>query len=256
VEGTAGNRVGVNSHSSMREGLGGVVGGMAGVTRDAGAVGRPEARADRPERRLRHDLRQSLSTVMMLASVVDHQPLDGPMIRDSLDQMLHEVGWMKKVISGHPADQGPVLVDVGEAVAAVWDSIALAQECQLRLVRESGLCAWSDPVGLGRAVRNLIENAVRAASDGSDPPVVEVRVVTGRDTVDIEVGDSGPGFGRIPPQERLGLITVRRFASEQNGRLLVEKSHLGGALMRLVLPSANDDGGPMSDELVEQWTTA
>jgi C4-dicarboxylate-specific signal transduction histidine kinase len=192
----------------------------------------------------------------MLASVVDHQPLDGPMIRDSLDHMLHEVGWMKEVIAGHPVDQGPVLVDVGEVVAAVWDSIASAQDCQLRLVRESGLCAWADPIGLGRSVRNLIENAVRAATEGSDPPVVEVRVVTGHETVDIEVGDSGPGFGRIPPQERLGLITVRHFASEQHGRLLVEKSHLGGALMRLVLPSAADDGGPVTADLVEQWTTA
>jgi hypothetical protein len=68
------------------------------------------------------------------------------------------------------------------------------------------------------------------------------------------VGDSGPGFGRIPPQERLGLLTVRRFASEQHGRLLIEKSRLGGALMRLTLPSA--DGERMSAGLVGQWTTA
>jgi K+-sensing histidine kinase KdpD len=227
---------------------------MSGATRDAGVVGNVDAGTDRPERRLRHDLRQALSTVMMLASVVDNQPLDGPMIRDSLDQMLHEVDWMKAVISGRPDGQGPVLVDVGEVVASVWDSIASAQDCQLRLVRESGLSAWSDPVGLGRSVRNLIENAVRAACEGADPPVVEVRVVTGRETVDIEVGDSGPGFGRIPPQERLGLLTVRRFASEQHGRLLIEKSRLGGALMRLVLPSA--DGDRMSAGLVGQWTTA
>ena len=191
---------------------------------------------DRPEQRLRHDLRQSLSTVMMLAAIVDRQPLDGPEIRSSLEQMLHEVDWMKEVVACQACD-AEALVDVGEAVAAVWEPVAAVQSCSLRLVRESQVWAWTDPVALGRSVRNLLDNAIRAAGGEGE---VEVRVAAGRGTVEIEVGDSGPGFGLIRPQERLGLLTVRRYASEQNGRLLIERSHLGGALMRLVLPVAVD----------------
>ena len=121
------------------------------------------------------------------------------------------------------------------------------QACSLRLVRESQVWAWTDPVALGRSVRNLLDNAIRAAGDEGE---IEVRVTAGHGTVEIEVGDSGPGFGLIRPQERLGLLTVRRFASEQNGRLLIERSRLGGALMRLVLPVATD-----AEPVLEQTRT-
>jgi K+-sensing histidine kinase KdpD len=201
---------------------------------------------DRPEQRLRHDLRQSLSTVMMLAAIVDRQPLDGPEIRSSLEQMLHEVDWMKEVVACQACEDA-ALVDVGEAVAAVWEPEAAVRACSLRLVRESQVWAWTDPVALGRSVRNLLDNAIRAAGDEGE---VEVRVTAGHGTVVIEVGDSGPGFGLIRPQERLGLLTVRRFASEQNGRLLIERSQLGGALMRLVLPVAMD-----AEPVLEQTRT-
>lgn len=201
---------------------------------------------DRPEQRLRHDLRQSLSTVMMLAAIVDRQPLDGPEIRSSLEQMLHEVDWMKEVVACQACEDA-ALVDVGEAVAAVWEPEAAVRACSLRLVRESQVWAWTDPVALGRSVRNLLDNAIRAAGDEGE---VEVRVTAGHGTVVIEVGDSGPGFGLIRPQERLGLLTVRRYASEQNGRLLIERSQLGGALMRLVLPVAMD-----AEPVLEQTRT-
>jgi K+-sensing histidine kinase KdpD len=184
------------------------------------------------EQRLRHDLRQSLTLVMMLAAVVDRQPLDSPDIRTSLDQIAHEVGWMARVVKDHSDEGSTSVVDVGGVVAAVWESVARSQQVRLRLVRESGAWVRTDSVALGRSVRNLIENAVRAAGDGT----VEVRVI-GRDhDVLVEVGDSGPGFGQIPPQQQLGLVTVRRFAARSGGGLQIGTSDLGGALVRLAIP--------------------
>lgn len=184
---------------------------------------------------LRHDLRQSLGVVMCLASVVASQPLEGPAVRDSLDQMLHEVDWLNRMVATGGAQSRASVVEAGDVVAAVWATDALSGRCSLRLVREA--CAWVtvDPVGLERSVRNLLDNAIRAAGDGD----VEIRVVTDREHVTIEVSDSGPGFGLVKPQEKLGLLTVRRFAAEHNGALRIDRSHLGGALMQLVLPRAD-----------------
>lgn len=182
---------------------------------------------------------------MMLAAIVDRQPLDGPVIHGTLDQMQHEVDWMKQVVAGPEDESADLFVDVGEAVAAIWEMVAQASPCSMRFVRETGVWTWADPVALGRAVRNLVENAVRAAGHGT----VEVRVATDGREVVVEVHDSGPGFGMIRPQEQLGLITVRRFAAVHDGRLDVETSPLGGALVRLVLPCT----APVTDVYAETY---
>ena len=90
-----------------------------------------------------------------------------------------------------------------------------------------------DPVGLKRVVWNLLDNARRAVAKGGE---VEVRVrQRGRDAL-LEVADSGPGFGHLPPQHGLGLIGVRRFAERFGGDFSVGTSSLGGALVTLRLP--------------------
>lgn len=184
---------------------------------------------------LKHDVRQSLSIVMMLAEIAEDQPLEGPALGSSLEYLRHEVDWLIQMVAGHGSPSEPVLVDAGESVAAVWRPLARSRPCAMRLVRESDVWVRADPVSLGRAVRNLVDNAVRAA-DGDGQ--VEVRVTGSPDSVAIEVSDSGPGWGLIPPQERLGLVTVRRFANEHGGCLIVGESRLGGAQLRLVLPRA------------------
>lgn len=184
---------------------------------------------------LKHDLRQSLGLVMCLASVAASQTLEDPAIRSSLDQMSHEVDWLNRMVATGGSQSRAAVVEAGDVVAAVWATDALSGPCSLRLVREASAWVAADPVGLERSVRNLVDNAIRAAGDG----YVEIRVVTDRDHVTIEVSDSGPGFGLIKPQEKLGLLTVRRFAAEHDGRLRIDRSHLGGAMMQLVLPRAD-----------------
>jgi signal transduction histidine kinase len=202
------------------------------------------------EQRLRHDVRQSLSAVMLLASIVERQPLAGPVVQETLEQMKHEVDWISRVLAP-TAGPTEAFVDVGEVVDDMWRGVASGRDTVLRLVREADAWTWADPVALGRAVRNLLENAVRAAGDG----VVEVRVCGHDGRVVVEVHDSGPGFGRIPPQEQLGMITVRRFAAEYDGRLDIDSSPLGGALVRLELPRFAPDAETRR-ELMSQQTTA
>ncbi len=196
------------------------------------------ARRDNEEERLRHDLRQSLSAVMMLAAVADRQPLDGQAIRDTFGLMAHEVDWMAQVVGDldeHAGQEpgGHTLVDIGEVVEEAWSVNAQCGCCSIRLTRDSDVVADVDPVGLRRSVQNLVDNAVRAAGPSGH---VELRVLQHGATVAVEVADDGPGFGRIARQHGLGLQTVRRFAEENAAQVVIGRSELGGALVGMRIP--------------------
>ena len=200
---------------------------------------RPSDFRSKREQRLRHDLRQSLGAVMALVSIIESNPLLVPEVLERLDQIQREADWMAKILADqddHP--QQVRVVDIGEAVSESWALVAACAPCVVRLVREPAAHAIADPVALRRSTRNLIENAVRAVgAHGS----VEVRVLTRGDDVLVEVADDGPGFGKIPAQQGLGLVTVRRFVTRFGGSFVVGTSELGGALVSIRLPAAAVD---------------
>lgn len=183
-------------------------------------------------------MRQSLAVVMALVSLVEAAPLKRPAVLGHLEQIRREMEWMKTtVLNLHAGSEKTV--DVGEVASQVWAATADCVTCAFRLVREGRAMARVDEGDLRRSVRNLVANAVRAAGPAGR---VELRVYPDGGTIVIEVADDGPGFGNIPPQQGLGLITVRRFAAAVDGRLTVGTSSLGGALLRLEVPSG--DGVP------------
>lgn len=204
---------------------------------DTASAGRPEE--DRLQtQRLNHDVRQSLAAVMSLVAVVDHNLGRGPEVLRRLDQIRHETEVMIELVSrgGRPAEgaqPGSQPLDVGDVVTDVWESAAATSDCRVRLVRDAGARAAVDEVDLRRAVRNLLDNAVRAAGHAG---AVVVHVRTEPRWVAVAVGDDGPGFGKVPTQHGLGLVTVRRFAHRSGGSLEVRVSRLGGAELVLRLP--------------------
>lgn len=188
------------------------------------------------EQRLRHDVRQSVSAVLYLAATVERDPLRGPEIAERLELMHHELDWIARTIRADDEVEGhPCTLDAGEVVSDTWAASRDGRRCAMRLVRDAVATVFADPDGLRRSVRNLIDNAVRAAGpDGH----VEVRAgVDGEDVV-VEVADDGPGFGQVPVQQGLGLVTVRRFAERWGGSLAVAESLIGGARVTLRLPLA------------------
>lgn len=198
------------------------------------------------KQRLHHDIRQSLTAVMSLAAVVEKTLDRGPEVLKRLDQMRTEAEWMTRLVSSAaPRAVDAQVIDVGDVVAEAWCSTAATCSVAIQLVRDAHACACVDPDDLERSVRNLIDNAVRAAGD-EGTVVVQVRVEP--DDVAVVVRDSGPGFGKIPAQQGLGLVTVRRFAAENAGRLDVDQALLGGAELTLRLPRVDPlacevDGG-------------
>jgi signal transduction histidine kinase len=186
---------------------------------------------------LTHDVRQSLAVLRSLATLVEATPLLQEETVERVRLIQHELDWISEMVgsaAGSPA-AGDRLVDVGAVVADVTGPFLATAACQVRLRTDEDVWVAADTIGLVRATRNLVDNAVRAAGvDGR----VEVRVRRLGAEAAIEVADDGPGFGRVPTQQGLGLVTVRRFAARCRGALEVGASGLGGALLTLRLPLA------------------
>lgn len=110
----------------------------------------------------------------------------------------------------------------------------------------------ADPVGVGRILTNLLDNAYLYAADAPVPP----QVATAADDHDaiVEVRDRGPGiaaadvdrifepFYRVhaaadaPEGTGLGLAIARSLARRDHGRLDVSSRPGAGSAFRLVLP--------------------
>lgn len=124
-------------------------------------------------------------------------------------------------------------------------------EGRLRLL--PGADAWVEvpPLGLRRAVENLMRNALDYASDG------DIELVREDGMVSITVRDGGPGVQPEDVQRMLrafergemsrnretggvglGLSIVQNFAAQEGGRFELAANPAGGTLATLTLPSA------------------
>ena len=125
-----------------------------------------------------------------------------------------------------------------------------ARDRDVRLSVDEGLKVWADASCLGRALANVVRNAVRYA--GEDGPIAIAARPQG-DRVCVEIRDSGPG---VPADERdqifsrfsrgsapagggfgLGLAIGRELADRMDGELALDGQTGGGRFM-LTLPAA------------------
>ncbi|MRG93601.1 GAF domain-containing sensor histidine kinase [Polyangium spumosum] len=125
---------------------------------------------------------------------------------------------------------------------------------------------------LGQLLLALITNGVEAcaaaaaaastkAGEGEQKPLVCVAITREMDRVVVRVEDAGPG---IPPDVRarifdpffttkkdalgIGLTLARQVAASHGGALELDRSELGGALVRVVLPAAPADVVVLRDQ--------
>jgi signal transduction histidine kinase len=141
--------------------------------------------------------------------------------------------------------------DLVDAMAAVVEAYRAAPPKGIEVAFIGGdgpVFARFDERLLGRAVRNLVENALRATGEGGR---VEVRVGRRDGWASVVVSDTGPGvpadlLGRIfepyfsthSGGTGLGLPIARRIAEEHGGEIVASNRPLGGLAVEIKIPLA------------------
>ncbi len=192
-------------------------------------------------RRIRHDIRHELGTIIMLASAVSVADDVGPASRRRVEALLGETRWLDHLLrrldedDERPEDRlpSPERVRVDELVGEIVAGLRLAS---VRRVGYDAGPAWAhiDPLALWRAVRNILDNACRISRER-----VDVSVETADGWTVVQVDDDGPGFGAgAAGLASLGLGIVHDLVTGYGGGLEIRRGELGGARVRILLPSA------------------
>ncbi|GAA3079268.1 HAMP domain-containing sensor histidine kinase [Streptomyces roseofulvus] len=126
------------------------------------------------------------------------------------------------------ADADLRLTDVGALTAeriASWRPVADGKG--VRLVGECGaVTGWADPVALSSALDAVVDNALKFTPEGEQ---VTVRVLPGRDSVEVVVADLGPGL----TEDELSRVGDRFWRSGRHQN--VKGSGLGLSIARVLL---------------------
>ncbi|HXF69899.1 MAG TPA: HAMP domain-containing sensor histidine kinase [Thermoflexus sp.] len=150
-----------------------------------------------------HDLRTPLTTIrLLLDELKPAEPLPAPWARliqelDRLIQLINTLLDLARLEAGEwplayeTLDVRPWIQSWVERFAPLWQ----ARELKIQLELPEGLRVWADPEWAGRALGNLLENAIKFTPPGGE---VRVRAWPEGEWVAIEVADTGPG---IPPED-------------------------------------------------------
>lgn len=185
---------------------------------------------------IRHDIQHQIGTIMLLARVVSGANDIGRTTRVRVDQLLGEARWLDELIRAYDLDAEPEAVEPLRADAVVGEAVAALGAATGVRVSFEATPTWAivDRLGLWRAVRNILDNACRAAGPGG---LVQVRVAERDGAAVIDTEDDGPGFGAGPAGlAQVGLGIVRQVAEASGGTVRIDRGDLGGCRVRLELP--------------------
>ncbi|SDY92564.1 Signal transduction histidine kinase [Micromonospora pattaloongensis] len=196
-------------------------------------------------RQLSHDIHHELGTISLLATLLSTAPDVGADSRERALLILSELRWLGRLQRAYeecvlaPTDPRPrprpghTRLDL--VAAEVVETIRRSHSTLIEF-RAEELTAVTDRLAFWRVLRNLLQNAVRAAG-----PTGTVRVWIGAEAggAVTQVEDDGPGFGTTRPRpDARGLDIVRELTAGAGGGLEIRCGGLGGGCVRLRLPIA------------------
>ena len=191
-----------------------------------------------------HDLRQPLATIRALVASLKSAEVSPEGLRWHLDNMEEQVDqlgdFVRALLATVVADPDVAAVEdvrcveANSSVAAVVRCFAVTWPGRITTAFGEEAVVTAPPEMLRRSVRNVLDNAARAA--GKDGAIL-VSVMPSRMGTSIAIEDDGPGFGAVPAQHSIGLKIVDRTLSEAGGSLEITTSDaLGGACVALSFP--------------------
>ena len=204
-----------------------------------------------------HELRTPLTSLRTNVDLLDRvdelSAQDRAAVLDDIDAELSEltdlVVELVDLAADMRADEAPQIVELAELVEPVVERAARRGGRDISLQVRRSIPLEGRPEALTRAVRNLVDNAVKFGGQGPVNVVVDGGSVT--------VSDSGPGvpeperrriferFHRLEadrdqPGSGLGLSIVLQVAEVHGGAVSVDESPLGGAAFTLRIPEIDD----------------
>jgi signal transduction histidine kinase len=221
------------------------------------------AREPAPRDKLLHDLRSPLTVVRLYADLLDEQARQGqPPPPSMVTNLRAEVEMMEGLLrpgEGTPAARAAAAsrCDLLEIVQALSGTYRLAHQGRLRITFESDASALpvaADPLSVRRALRNVLDNAVKFTPAGG-----EVRVRAGQKGREafVAVSDTGPGMGAEEREKvfdfryrgeaakssgaagsGLGLGVTRELLAAHGGRVTLASQPGRGSEVTILLPVA------------------
>ncbi|MFX4227069.1 MAG: ATP-binding protein [Porticoccaceae bacterium] len=206
-----------------------------------------------------HELRAPLARMQVAAEIVrDRSERNGEdlTINDrvdreirALDQLITELmNYIKEDFTRLPLEQVD-LCELVEALIADQDFASSSHKLVFRCELDKGLTITTKPILLERAIRNLLENAIKYSPEGTP---VEIGVAEAGEAYCICVMDRGPGvpedqlrevlepFTRLHPESiegvGLGLSIVVRAVEEIGGQLELKNREEGGLSTCIFIP--------------------
>jgi len=218
---------------------------------------------------LAHEIRNPLGGIQLYAGLLRKDLQDRPALLKVVEKIISGVQLLDRLVNdvlslAQTVQLQTSQVDVAQIVRSTVELVRpKLAESSVQLVADLPdeiPAVMGDRNMLSRALLNLVLNAVEAAGvEGK----VQVRIVTERHWVRIEVIDSGPG---VPPQlldkifnpffttkdcgTGLGLAMVHRIAEAHEGGVSVSNLPQGGACFVLSLPYRQ--GGPSRQAVCRQ----
>lgn len=199
-----------------------------------------------------HELRTPLSNLLTHTQVTLTRPRSLEQYREALHGNLEELQWMAQLVNDMlylaKADHGLLMpsrqpLDLAAEADALLEYYApLAEDAEVRLLREGQAHTEGDRHMLRRALSNLLDNALRFTPAGGE---IRVSLEPG---LHIVVANTGPA---IAPQmlERLFDRFYRADPARQEGSS--EHAGLGLAITRSILQA---HGGKIRAECEDGWT--
>ncbi|TDL81073.1 HAMP domain-containing protein [Palleronia sediminis] len=192
-----------------------------------------------------HDLRTPITSLRIRAEMLDEEGA-APMIR-TLDEMAVMADGLVAYASGAGDAEKPRCIDLADLLAALCE----ARGASLDVTETVEMVGR--PVALGRAIGNLVDNALRYGG------MARVRLARGADGAIVTVEDDGPG---IPPERLgamfdpfvrgdasrsmetggagLGLSIARSVVTAHGGEVTLENRAEGGLRATVRLPAARE----------------
>lgn len=228
------------------------------------AADRERAQAEAERRALLaaigHDLRTPLSALRAAVEALEDGVVDDPkrtfvgMHHDieALSHLVDDLFLLAQIEAGRyePQRFRFDLAELADEAVEAMTPVARRHEVTLRLHTEGRVEAVGDPRDVGRAVRNVVDNAIRHAPPGTE---VRVEVATGVGAL-VRVVDEGPGFpsgfrerafdrfsradparGRETGGAGLGLAIAKGVVDALGGRIWIEDGP--GGRVAFALPS-------------------